>query len=406
MRKLSFVFAILLIVLSMNGFCLADELQDAYNAALLLLTQGKYAEAAQAFDNLFGYEDSNLYATYAKGLNAGENGNFELALQAFEMLGDFRDSAFQYRYYQARQYESWDDFGSWDQAITIYEEMQLFRDCYSRIEGINERKQDRYDDALEMGRSGAYVDAAIAFSEMDGYGRSEDYNEYYWILDAEQTGDFYSALYYLAWLRNHSDFEKSQDLYVSYGDAFIKTLVVGQTVNFGYSCWYILDIDKSEKRILLLLTDTLDHYCEYKMCTWENSEMREWLNRSYDGFLNNNYFHDYDYDLIETTLVRQSAGTDFSDGTFDIIYMGADSDVYDKVFALSFEEAQMYLPIIGTETDLPGYWLRDTYAKYSTWGYEHWENYGYYIHNGEIQHIGNSNSTKRDIRPALWVNFD
>ena len=79
MQRMALIIAVVFVVLSMNGFCLADGLQDSYNAALLLLTQGKYADAAQAFDNLFGYEDSNQYATYAKALNAGETANYELA---------------------------------------------------------------------------------------------------------------------------------------------------------------------------------------------------------------------------------------------------------------------------------------------------------------------------------------
>lgn len=123
MKKLTLTLAVLFAMITASGSCLVDTLQDSYSAALTMLTQGKYAEAAQAFDNLFGYEDSNLYATYAKALNAGENGNYDLAFQAFDLLGDFKDSHLQYNYYQARQYESWDDFWSWDQAIAIYEEM-------------------------------------------------------------------------------------------------------------------------------------------------------------------------------------------------------------------------------------------------------------------------------------------
>lgn len=244
------------------------------------------------------------------------------------------------------------------------------------------------------------------FSSMNGYGRSYDYSQYYWALVAEQANDFSNALYYLAYLRSLNDFEESSDIYKSYGDIFIETLTVGETVDFGYNRWYVLDIDRAEKRILLLMANTLDHYFDYRMRTWDNSEIRDWLNRSYDGFLNNDFFHECDYDLIETTRVKLSAGTDFADGSFDILYLGAESDVYDKIFAQSVEETQEYLPIIGSEMDLPGYWLRDTYAKYNTWGSTYWENYGYYVDNNEIQHGNGNYNSRHDVRPALWINLN
>lgn len=406
MKKTTLVIIFIMMLWIIGLSCMADGLQDAYNQALLLLTQGKYTEAAALFDNMFGYEDSNLYATYAKGLNAGENGDYELALQAFEMLGDFRDSNLQYKYYQARQYESWEDFWSWDQAITIYEDMQLFRDCYSRIESLEEKKQDQYDDAMMLGHSGALEEAAIAFSGMNGYARSTDYGNYYWACVAEKENDYSNALFYLGYLRELGDFENSREQYQIYGEHFIDNLVRGEIVEFGYRQWYVLDTDNVGKRILLLMVNTLDHYFDYRNRRWENSEMREWLNRTYDGFLNNDYFNDTDYGLIDTTLVRQNAGMDFSDGTSEILYLGSESDVYDKVFELSVEEAQTFLPYIGNENELPIYWLRDTYIYQNIWMNNYWENYGYYVRDGAINHTSSTYDFRADVRPALWINLN
>lgn len=67
-----------------------------YSAAQRLYSEGKYDEAIIAFQMLGDYKDSALMATsatYAKAENLYAAGNFEEAREVFESLSDYEDSA-------------------------------------------------------------------------------------------------------------------------------------------------------------------------------------------------------------------------------------------------------------------------------------------------------------------------
>ena len=419
MKKFTVTLLFVCLIGSLVAICHASGLQDSYNEAIGLMTQGRFSEAAQAFDNLFGYEDSNQMAAYAKALNAGENGDYELANITLTALGDFRDCPSQIRYYQARQYESWDNFWSWDQAMQIYGELGFFRDSCERIEAIKELKMDRYDDTLILGKEGAYEEAVSAFGSMNGYAQSNEYYSYYLACMNEQNGEYDYALHDLAVLRGLGDFEACSKHYASYAEDYIDSVQVGDRVSFGYQDWYVLDVDRASKKMMLITAEVVD-YKTYLKGSWENTDAREWLNDPYSGFLSRQYFDVFDTDLLEDTLVSVNHFTakqppaysetygyvilppkDFTIDGVDMEYTGI--DVYDKAFLLSVEEVEKYLK--GTEMVTGGidYWLRDTgsyiHAPGSTF-----QSAFYVESNGDVGYVSISYGD-RYVRPAVMVSL-
>ena len=418
MRKILTILVVWMIVCAMQSSALAAGMEDAYNNALELLSQGKYAEAAQAFDNMFGYEDANLYSTYAKALNAGESGDYGLAYQAFEMLGDFRDCAYQKRYYEARQYESYGDFWSLDQAKAIYGELTLFRDCAQRIEDIDAQKRDEYDEALIIGRQGAYAEAAVAFGSMNGFEDADDYHSYYSACLACQEGDYTGALAHLARLRALGDLENSPEVYAAYGDAFLEHLSVGDMVDFGWQPWYVLDIDRENKRLLVITASNSNWYSTYgtvnTYTTWENSRIREWMNDPYNGFMSSDYFRPGETDLIESTGIPnlfftaiQMTTYNYPDSPEDMTVTGVTWEevgdyLFDKVFALDVDETMRYMERVGELAQGGGYWLRDggRYNHYNTPIYS-----AFSVGFGGQMEYGLHN-TEKPVRPACWINLN
>ena len=102
-----------------------NELDQMYNEASLLMVSGRLLEAAKRFEALLGYSDAPQMAIYCKALAAAGDGEYELAIAAFEMLGDFKDSRFCARYYDARyQQELGDtrhDTDAYLKAAELYE---------------------------------------------------------------------------------------------------------------------------------------------------------------------------------------------------------------------------------------------------------------------------------------------
>ena len=121
------------------GPCLAEagsELEQMYSEAALLMVSGCLEEAAARFEALLGYSDAPQMAIYCKALAAAGDSEYELAIAAFEMLGDFKDSRFCARYYDARREQALGDAqhdtDAYLKAAELYDGLLLFRDARER----------------------------------------------------------------------------------------------------------------------------------------------------------------------------------------------------------------------------------------------------------------------------------
>lgn len=88
---------LLALLLAFALFCpaaMAEASPSArYEAAAVLMLEGDYAAAAEAFAALTGYGDAPQMAIYCRGLALVEAGDFARAEKAFTHLGDFKDAA-------------------------------------------------------------------------------------------------------------------------------------------------------------------------------------------------------------------------------------------------------------------------------------------------------------------------
>ena len=166
MRKWAVLLALIMAVLCLTG-CqndqssgkTADAVETKYQKAQKLLSQNQFAEAAAAFSELGGYEDSSKLAMYCKAAAAGEEGNYENAFETFETLGDYKDSKMMLTYYHGRMNESFAEMFPDDEysfyylalAISDYRSILFFRDSEERAERCHRAIFDEADRREQAG---------------------------------------------------------------------------------------------------------------------------------------------------------------------------------------------------------------------------------------------------------------
>lgn len=342
--------------------------QNEYNAALMLMGSGKYEEAITAFEAMDGYKDSAeqiknceneiLEQNYQSAVALMENGKCKEAIVAFEELGNYKDA------------------------------VEQIANCKN---GIQEQE---YQEAVALMNSGNYIEAIIAFETMDAYKDSvelsesayEDYlqNE----LSKAQVGEsIYFGQYY-----QDNDFNNGKELVE----------------------WIVLDKKENEMFVVskyALLKKRFDG--DSIEVTWENSEMREWLNNS---FLEET-FSATEQKMISTTKISNGGNS------VHPLYQG--KDTWDKVFLLSSDEVQKYFtsneerqckPTIQAmpqgkkehEDNATCAWLLRTIVN-KDYGDFTGAHYRYVIGvrgNGSIDFEGGTPLGGTDgIRPAMWIDL-
>ena len=100
-KRIGIIAVMLLAVLCLAGCSESNEAK--YDRAQKLLSDGKYEEAAGAFDALGDYSDAARMAAYGRAVAAAEAGNYQTALAGFTALGDYQDCPMRVTYYTARQ---------------------------------------------------------------------------------------------------------------------------------------------------------------------------------------------------------------------------------------------------------------------------------------------------------------
>ena len=194
--------------------------------------------------------------------------------------------------------------------------------------------------------------------------------------------------------------------------------------------WIILEKDNETKRALILSKDILDvrpivYKSEEKNTTWENSNIRKWLN---DEFYNSAFTED-EKNRIKEVLLENEDNDDY-------MTLGG-RDTTDKIFLLSIGEARKYLSN-GNNLENKNQLVRagaakgTQYAEHRRLGkipqnkqdeYEEWmlENSAYYLRspagmqsrtaavgpNAIISTSGivGTGLNRRGVRPAMWIEY-
>ena len=199
-RTLCLLLALALLL----GAAYAEE-TDAANAAAYaqaeqLMRDGRCSEASARFEALGAYADAAQMAVYCKGLSAAEDLLlYDTAVELFLSLSDFRDSARQAEYYQARGQEAAGDAvnaaTASDQALSdgreayaraqaLYAGLEDFRDSPQRLaecqrksgvldaeiaQRTEEWKESTYQRAVQLQKSGKYLDAMALYRLIPEY---------------------------------------------------------------------------------------------------------------------------------------------------------------------------------------------------------------------------------------------
>lgn len=165
----------LLLALLLPLTALAD-VTDEYLAAQNLLARNRFAEAADAFTALGGYEDASVLAMYCRACAMGESGEYDMAIAVLRSMGDYKDCTWRVTYYQARQLEAAalaGDAEAMAQARALYNTIPLFLDSLDRITALDEHAnaamQAQYDAAVALADAEDFAAAKAAFRALEDY---------------------------------------------------------------------------------------------------------------------------------------------------------------------------------------------------------------------------------------------
>lgn len=246
-----------------------------------------------------------LQENYAFAMQLYESGYYEKAIDAFETLGDYKNST------------------------------DMIEKSKKEIEKI---KQKQYENAIQLYEKGAYNEASEIFTEIDNYKDAADY-----LIKIS----FYSAQ-------------------------------INDVISFGNYEWYV--IEKMANTYTLLCKEIIcekkyhDNYREWKeKTTWKNyPSLREWLN---DSFYN-------EFSEEEKALIVETSHSD--DETQDYIYLLNDTEA---------DAVDINIRRTGN-----CWWLRSSSGKGSK--------IMIITQGGIIAQDGRDSTKKCGVRPVLTIEFD
>ncbi len=166
---LAAMMAVLLAVLSACASTGGNNVSRAYDEAMNLMIQGKYAEAAEKLSGITYYEDSAQLSLYCRAHAWAGDGNYDGAVSELQKLGGFRDSARCAAYFSVRQEEDTADTPyARALAADLYdgEELNGFRDAQARSSAI---RAALYRDGVNAEQAENWEEAAGCFGALESY---------------------------------------------------------------------------------------------------------------------------------------------------------------------------------------------------------------------------------------------
>ncbi len=167
--------------------------------------------------------------------------------------------------------------------------------------------------------------------------------------------------------------------------------------------WQVLDTWGNEVLLITVMgIDTLKYHHEYQEITWEECDLRKWLN---DDFVYR-AFSDREYDMIKDTHVKNEDNPES--------HIPGGNDTVDRVFLLSIAEARRYFKDNAARIMKPTDYAvaRGIQCDSKTGGSPWWlrspgENVDYAAHmytDGEIAIEGSYVPVRGcGVRPAIWI---
>ena len=284
------------------------------------------------------------------------SGQYDEAIAAFEKLGDYSDAEVKIKEIKYQQAMALRRSGQYDEAIAAFTALGNYGDAEMQI------KEVKYQQAVELRENGQYDDAIVAFTELKDYSDAKTqiaemkYQQGKAFLNVM---DYDNAARILITIKGYKDVDKllteNDDIMAISAEIMLDTkFTVGNYVTFGTYPQTALGNDQTpiewlvlarDGRQALLISryglDAKPYNTKLSSTTWGKCTLRTWLN---DTFLNK-AFSSTEQTAILTTDVDNSKQQCYSGWN-----PSRENDTKDKVFLLSYAEANKYFGIqyVGT----------------------------------------------------------
>ncbi len=382
-----------------------DKMKSAEKLRDLDETDNRFCEAANIFNSVKDFRDSK-----------------ELAEECFKKAKEARKGS---RYNEAMVCLEKEDY---QQALELFEEAPGYKDsaekvafCHSKIQEIEEiancaaMAKRRKRILLRCSIVTIIIFVILFFTVGMPFIK---YQKNISLIEKENYVEAYEALIAMNGYKDSA--EKAASIYENYKAEKLKSINVGDYIYFGmYEQdnktdngkenieWVVLDVSEGKALVTskyLLEAKAYDKENVYE--TWENSDIRQWLNNEFMDIA----FSTSDKEMIDTVTLKNEPAPGDDKKTEQ------GSDTQDKVFLLSYQEIQKYFPS-SSERKTKG----SKYLLRSGDGYE-FDPLGIFgsssfwltrTKNGDgVSGVSDTGTygkigTKRDapIRPAMWIDI-
>lgn len=373
-----------------------DELVDSTDLNAVQAVAARYVEIGAYLDcvdraaALIDKENAILANYYAIGEQYLTQNQWDEALAAFEMAGDYSDAKDRITYCNIRKTEETlsesDDTAAITEVVTRYQSMGAYLDCAERAKNlsncINTILDEKYDAAVALMDGGKYQEASTAFATLNGYKDSNEkvFEAIKHILKNSSVGSYVIL----------GSYEQDNDS--SNGKEDIEWLV----------------LEKENNRVLVISRYALDcqpYNKEPTAVTWEDCSLRKWLN---DDFVNT-AFNNMEQGMMLTATVSADKNPDCS------TYPGKATQ--DKVFLLSILEVNKYFASDAAEKCKNTAYVEKQGAQtLENGGFGFWwlrspgdgqEFAAFVSNNGGVATYGFRVSADFvAVRPALWIDLE
>lgn len=336
--------------------------ETKYQQAVSLRKAGEYESAIAVFASLNDYRDAETQIEemkqekYQQAVTLRENGQYEEAIAAFEKLGDYSDAEVQIKEIKYHQAMALRRSGQYDEAIAAFTALGNYSDAEMQI------KEVKYQQAVELRENGQYDDAIVAFTELKDYSDAKTqiaemkYQQGKAFLNVM---DYDNAARILITIKGYKDVDKllteNDDIMAISAEIMLDTkFTVGNYVTFGTYPQTALGNDQTpiewlvlarDGRQALLISryglDAKPYNTKLSSTTWKKCTLRTWLN---DTFLNKAF------SLTEQTAILTTDVDNSKQQCYSGWNPSRENDTKDKVFLLSYAEANKYFGIqyVGT----------------------------------------------------------
>ena len=382
-----------------------DRLKTAYEMAKERMdaacSEADYLAAARLFSMIGRYEDAAAQEKVCRDLAEGAGKDAILAEAVFRMAKDLPGE-------YALALQLLETVVGWknadEKAQRCRERLRQFREIESREQQWKNRMRKTVKKAVWIALLTAAAMLALAVLTVWVVLPAVRYRNAMSYLEQGDTAAAYETLTALKGYRDSA--EKAESVYFDYKTEILRQARVGDYVNFGKFVqtqdgsgiagdisWLVLD--KEDDRVLVLSRLALEampfHETRTEI-TWKDCTLRSWLNEEFYAAA----FSPAEQDLIALTAL--------------------DGKTQDRVFLLSVEEVEQYLPSKPDRWCDPtlytlqqGAWIHE--RTYRCWWWlrtsgSHPDQAVYVGSEGTLQYGGAVHRDVITVRPAMWIELE